>query len=99
MPWWGWLAAAAGYLLIVRWCLRWCRELQPDIEADLQVTLALFLWWAVIPSLFPEWLKKRGLVLEEGTLRRLVGESGWHRAERLHLEHQQRCQEMGMPQS
>lgn len=97
MSWWEWLAAVAGYLFIARWCLRWCRELQPDTEIELHMWMALFLWCFVIPCLLPTWLKKRGFDLDEVSLRRLVGESSWHRAERLAREHQQRCEELGMP--
>jgi hypothetical protein len=97
MPWWAWLATIAAYLFIARWCLRWCRELDPDTDLDIHVVMALFLWWVVIPGLLPAWLRKHGFRLDERRLRKLVGESRWHRTERLAREHEQRCQELEMP--
>lgn len=98
MPWWGWVSVGiAGWLFIARWSMRWCRELQPDSEIDVHLLLSLLVPCFVILGMFPDWMKKRGWHLDERTLRRLVGESRWHRAERHAREHEQRCRDVGMP--
>lgn len=98
MPWWGWLPAGiAIWLFMARWSMRWCRELQPGIDLDVHVLVSLFVPWIGILNTFPAWLKKQECRLNEGTVRKLVGESRWHRAERLAREHEQRCEDVGMP--
>jgi hypothetical protein len=98
MPWWGWVSVAIpAWLLMARWSMRWCRELQPDNDLDLHVLVSLLIPWIAILNLFPVWLTKRGCRPDERTLRMVVGESRWHRAERLAREHEQRCKELGMP--
>jgi hypothetical protein len=98
MPWWGWLVAAiAFWLFTARWSMRWCRELQPDGDLDVHILVSVLIPWIAILNLFPAWLTKRGWRLDERKLRALVGESRWHRAERLAHEHEQRCSDLGMP--
>jgi hypothetical protein len=98
MAWWGWLSAGiAVWLFAARWSMRWCRELQPDGNLEAHVVLSLVVPWLMLPGLFPDWLKKRGCRVNERTLRKLVGESGWHRAERFAREHAERCKDLGMP--
>lgn len=98
MPWWAWLSAAiAFWLFSARWCMRWCRELQPDGDLDVHVLISLMIPWMALLGLLPDWVKKHGWRLDERALRTLVGESRWHRVERLAREHAQRCQDLGMP--
>ena len=98
MPWWGCLSVViAVWLFLARWSLRWCRELYPDTNVDVHVVFSVLLPYFVILGLFPDWLKRQGCRLDERRLRRLVGESRWHRAERLTREHQQRCKDLGLP--
>lgn len=98
MPWWAWVSVAiAVWLFMARWSMRWCRELEPDSAPESHLILSLLFPCFTILGLFPDWLKKRGRPLDEQTLRTLVGESSWHRADRLTREHEQRCQDLGLP--
>ena len=98
MHWWEWLCAAiAVWLFMARWSIRWCRELEPETDPEPHVILSLLFPWFTILGLLPAWLKKQGGRLDEHRLRALVGESRWHRAERLAREHAERCEELGMP--
>ena len=98
MPWWGWVfGGIAAWLFMVRWSMRWCRELYPETNLDVHVVLSMLCPCFAILGLFPDWLKKQGCRLDERPLRTLVGESRWHRAERLTKEHEQRCRDLGLP--
>lgn len=102
MTWWEIVSVIVVFwLYMTRMCIRWVIELESKSVPDAcDVFLSLCLWWIAIPMFWTDRCKKLDRrLLSERRVRMIVGESGWHKRERLAAEHKTRTQALGMPES
>jgi hypothetical protein len=90
------LGVVIGAVLVWLWGTRMAYRWDTELHSGKGFFIGCFIvWWLVIPVWLPAYLKRRNSSCE--IPRWVVGESGWHRRERLEREHKERAKEVEMP--
>lgn len=91
------VAMVATWFYMGRMCNRWDREL--GTGAQPAPALVNYLLWCIgIPLMLNDYLKHCGYGISPTLIHTIfVGESRWHKRERLEQEHQERAQALEMP--